>query len=279
MSVKFYADNHSYVSSDPSENIQWISVTRLIHHFKEPFDTVKMAEACSKGKNPKYNKMTPEEIIKLWESENKRAVNLGSWYHDQREKDVLACNTITRRGVELQIIDPLMEGNVKIAPVQQLVQGLYPEHFVYLKSVGICGQGDRVEVIGDVIDLYDYKTNKEIKKEGFINKAGKSKKMLPPLSHLDDCNYNDYALQLSAYMYIMLKHNFNFKPGKMQLDHVEFEIDTVDKNGYPVVATDAAGDPIVKSVTPYEIPYLKKEVIAMFKYVQENREKILANEH
>ena len=279
MSVKFYANEHKYISTDERDLIDWISVTRLIHYFKEPFDTIKMAEACSKGKNPKYNKMTPEDIIKLWESENKRAVNLGSWYHDQREKDVLACNTITRKGKELTIINPLMEGMVKLAPDQQLTEGIYPEHLVYLKSAGVCGQADRIEVVDEYIDVYDYKTNKEIKQQGFVNKGGKSKKMLGPLSHLDECNYNEYALQLSTYMYILLKHNFNLKPGKIQLDHIEFEIDHLDKNGYPVVAMDAMGDPLVKSVTPYELPYMKKEVIAMFKYVQENRKKILNHGH
>jgi hypothetical protein len=80
-------------------------------------------------------------------------------------------------------------------------------------------------------------------------------------------------------MYIIQKHNFNLTPGKIQLDHVEFEIDHIDANGYPVIAHDAKGDPMVKKVTPYELPYMKKEVIAMFKYVQENREKILNHGH
>jgi hypothetical protein len=279
MAIKFYADDHKYISIDERDPIDWISVTRLIHYFKEPFDKIKQADACSKGKNPKYNKMTPEEIITLWDSENKRAINLGSWYHDQRERDVLACNTITRKGKELTIVNPLMDGLVKLAPDQQLVEGIYPEHLVYLKSAGVCGQADRIEVVDEFIDVYDYKTNKEIKIEGFVNKAGKKKKMLGPLAHLDECNYNEYALQLSTYMYIMCKHNFNLKPGKIQLDHIEFEIDHLDKNGYPVVATDAMGDPLVKKVTPYELPYMKKEVIAMFKYVQEHREKILNHGH
>jgi len=275
MSVKFYAKDHKYISIDERDPIDWISVTRLIHYFKIPFDKKLQAERCATGKNPKYNKMTPQEIIDLWDKENKRAISVGSWYHDQREKDVLACNTITRKGKELTIINPLMEGLVKLAPDQQLTEGMYPEHLVYLKSVGVCGQGDRIEVIDDMIDVYDYKTNKVIKKESFVEWNGNRKKMTGPLSHLDECNYNEYALQLSTYMYIMLKHNFNLKPGKIQLDHIEFEIDHFDKNGYPIIATDAKGDPLVKKVTPYELPYMKKEVIAMFKYVQENREKIL----
>ena len=279
MSVKFYADDHKYISVDERDPIDWISVTRLIHFFKEPFNTAAMAEACSKGKNPKYNKMKPQDIINLWNSENKRAVNLGSWYHDQRERDLLACNTITRQGRELTIVNPLMDGMVKLAPDQQLVEGIYPEHLVYLKSVGICGQADRIEIVNDSIDVYDYKTNKEIKMQGFVGKNGKAKKMLGPLSHLDECNYNEYALQLSTYMYIIQKHNFNLSPGKIQLDHVEFEIERMDDNGYPIVAHDAKGDPMVKKVTPYDLPYMKKEVIAMFKYVQENREKILNHGH
>lgn len=279
MAIKFYADTHKYVSIDPDNQIDWISVTRLIHLFKEPFDEIKMSEACSKGKNPKYAGKTPAEIRKIWKNENTRAVTLGSWYHDQRERDVLSCNTVTRNGRELTIVDPLMDGNIKLAPAQSLSEGVYPEHLIYLMSAGICGQADRVEVVADKINLYDYKTNKEIKKEGFKDKAGKTKKMLPPLSHLDDCNFNDYALQLSIYMYMMLKHNYNLEPGIMQIDHIEFQIVGLDEFGYPIVDLDAEGHPVVKSVTPYNVPYLKNEVLTMFKYLSNNKDKLLKNGH
>jgi hypothetical protein len=280
MAIKFYSDNHKYVSAEGSPEIDWISVTRLIHHFKEPFDEIKMSEQCAKGKNPKYVGKTPEEIRKIWKDENTRAVTLGSWYHDQRERDTLNCNTITRRGKELTIINPLMDGNVKLAPAQNLIEGIHPEHLIYLMSVGICGQADRVEVVDGFIDLYDYKTNKKIETTSYVNKhTGKSKKMLGPLSHLDDCNFNDYALQLSTYMYMMLKHNYNLEPGVMRIDHVEFELAGLDKNGYPIAKLDKEGNPMVKSITPYAIPYLEKEVISMFKYVQLNRDKILKNGH
>ena len=116
MAVKFTDKNHSYSSIDETENIKWTSVTTLIHMFKEPFNSAAQAEKSSKGKNPKYNKLSPKEILELWKNENKRAINLGSWYHDQREKDLLACNTITRNGNALTIINPLMDGDIKLAP-------------------------------------------------------------------------------------------------------------------------------------------------------------------
>lgn len=153
-----------------------------------------------------------------------------------------------------------MDGYVKLAPSQSLSEGIYPEHLIYLMSAGICGQADRVEVVNDCIDLYDYKTNKEIKKR-VLKQQVERLKMLPPLSHLDDCNFNDYALQLSIYMYMMLKHNYNLNPGIMQIDHIEFEIESFDKHGYPVVMLDAEGHPVVKKVTPHKNTLLKKRSI------------------
>jgi hypothetical protein len=277
--IKFEEEGHKYTNLDNSKDIEWISVTKLIHQFTEKFDAPAVAEKCSKGKNPKYKGKSTEEILEMWNNENKRAIDLGSWYHNQREKDVLSCNTITRDGIELPIISPIIENGIKLAPDQSVTSGVYPEHLVYLKSVGVCGQADRVEIVGNKIDIYDYKTNKEIKTEGYKYWDGTKKMMLGPLRHLEDCEFNTYALQLSVYMFIMLKHNYNLEPGTLEIHHIEFEIESEDENGYPVYAIDAAGDPIISKVTPIELPYLKKEVMAMFKWLNINRKQVLYNEH
>jgi hypothetical protein len=277
--IKFIADTHSYSSLEGEEQIDWVSVTRLIHHFKEPFDPIAVSIRCSKGKNPKYKGKTPEEIRAIWDKENKRSVTLGSWFHDQREKQTLDCRTITRDGIELPIISPVMDGYVKYAPSQKLTDGVYPEHMVYLKSAGVCGQADRIEVVNGVVEVHDYKTNKEIKFKGYEFFDGSVKKMKGPLSHLEDCEFNDYALQLSTYMYIILKHNYNLLPGLIQIAHIEFEVEGLDENGYPITALDPMGEPIVKKVNHIEVPYLKKEVISMFRWLDTNREKVLSKTH
>lgn len=156
MSLKFYPEEHKYIDTDNPEK-QWISVTRLVEKFVEPFDEVKIAEKCSKNKKSKWYKMAPEDIIRIWNNENKRSTELGTWYHEQRENDVLNCNTITRNGKELQIINGSYEDGIKIAPSQILTEGIYPEHFVYLDSVGICGQSDWVEVCDGKVYILDYK--------------------------------------------------------------------------------------------------------------------------
>ena len=251
MELQFTADTHKYENpKDPTK--KWISVTKVISLFKPPFDRETVAKKCSKNKKSKWHGMTPEEIIKTWDSETERALSLGSWYHDQREEELIACDTIRRNGIDLPIFRPIAQDGIKISPNQALVPGIYPEHMVYLKSAKICGQADRVEVVGDKVDIYDYKTNKEIKTEGYTNWEGITKKLLGPVSHMDDCNLMHYGLQLSIYMYIILKHNHSLKPGKLQIHHIVFEVEDRDVNGYPIVATDAMGEPIVKKVVPYE---------------------------
>jgi hypothetical protein len=271
MILKFEEKEHKYTSLDPNDSVDWISVTSLIAKFKEPFDSVTTAEKVSKNKKSKWYGIKPELIVKAWDDERDRANKLGTWYHNQREGDVLSLETISRSGIELPIIKPIIENNVKLSPHQQLVPGIYPEHFVYLKSAAICGQSDRVEVVGEYVDITDYKTNKEIKTKGFVNWEGISKKLLKPVSHLDDCELNHYALQLSMYMYIILKHNHRLKPRNLSLQHVIFETDGENSFGYPITKLNDAGDPIVKEVIEYKVPYLKREVIDIINWLHENK--------
>lgn len=271
MSVTFKAQDHLYKSSDPLEDINWISVTALVNLFKLKFDAPAQAIKSSRNSRSKWHKMPVEEIIEAWESEGKRATDLGTWYHDQREKDLTSHLTLQRLGVDIPIIKPIYDGDIKLAPDQKLTEGIYPEHFVYLKSAGICGQSDRVEVVKDTVDIIDYKTNKEIKKESFKSWEGVRQKMTGPCAHVDDCNFMHYALQLSVYLYIILKHNPRYKPGKLILHHITFEEESQDKYGYPIAKKDIDGNPIIKEVIPYEVPYLKSEVISMINWLHDNR--------
>jgi ATP-dependent exoDNAse (exonuclease V) beta subunit len=274
MSLIFEPANHSYKSED---NIQWVSVTTLLSHLKQPFNPKNVAKKSSENKKSKWFGKTTAEIEKIWKKESDRACDLGNWYHAQRENDIINCNTIVRYDKELAVIRPMVddEGR-KIASSQKLMDGIYPEHMVYLRSAGICGQSDLVEVVDGTVNILDYKTNKEIKTESFRNWEGISQKMLAPVSHLDDCNYNHYNLQLSIYMYIILKHNPTFKPGKLVLHHIQFEEeDQKDEYGYPVLKQSVEGDPIIKNIVPYEMSYMKDEVMSVLLWYKDNQSKLL----
>lgn len=273
MSVRFKEENHSY-ESITDENINWISVTSFIGQFKEPFDAKGMADKCSKNKKSKWFGLTPQQIQEAWSSEAKRSTDLGSWYHNQREADLVSHATLVRDGFTLPIIKPIYDQGIKIAPDQKLSDGIYPEHFVYLKSAGVCGQSDLVEVVNGVVNITDYKTNKEIKKEGFKNWEGIAKKLSNPVHHLDDCNLNHYTLQLSMYLYIILKHNPKLKPGKLTLHHIIFEEQDRDVYDNPIYKLDDNKNFIVKEVIPYQLPYLKAECISLINWLKDNRDKI-----
>lgn len=273
MSIKFISENHKYYSVEP-DDISWLSVTSFISNFKQPFDADAIALKSSRSKKSKWYGLTPEQIKEAWKNEANRATSLGTWYHNCRERDICEVKTMNRHGIEVPVVRPIEKDGIKYAPNQKLTNGIYPEHLVYLKSAGICGQSDLVEVINDEVYITDYKTNKEIKLEGYTNWEGISQKMAPPLSHLDDCHLNHYALQLSLYMFMILKHNPRLKFGGLTIHHILFEEVDKDKYGNPITALDSNGDPIVKDVVQYDIPYLKQEVISLIHWLQDNRHKL-----
>jgi hypothetical protein len=268
--LKFTAHDHKYRSED---DIDWLSVTSFISNFKQPFESDKIAKKCSTNKKSKWYGMTPEDIKAAWKSEAKRATDLGTWYHNCRESDICGLTDMERHGITVPVFKPIEKEGVKYSPNQKLVDGVYPEHMVYLKSAGICGQSDLVEVIDGKVHITDYKTNKEIKVESYTNWEGVSQKMNSPLNHLDDCNLNHYALQLSIYLFIILKHNPKLNPGTLTIHHILFEEAGRDKYDNPITALDSNGDPIVTDVVVYDLPYMKKEAIAMINWLQDNKVK------
>jgi len=271
MSIIFTADDHSYKSLNPEENINWTSVTTVVSAFKQPFNAKQMAEKSSKKKGSKWHGIDPVIIQQIWTNEADRSTTLGTWYHNQREDDICSLASIEREGVTVPVFKPSGENHgMRTAPSQKLDPGVYPEHMVYLKSAGLCGQSDLVEVVNGKVNIIDYKTNKEIKTKGFTNWEGITQMMSQPVNNLEDCHLNHYALQLSIYMYIILKHNPKLKPGRIFVHHVTFEVEGEDKWGYPISKKDDTGSPIIKEVIPLSLPYLVDEVIGLLHYIKEN---------
>ena len=274
MILRFTAEAHKYTSIKKEDEKNWISVTSFIGNFKKPFDADTIAVKSAKNKKSKWYGMTPEDIKVAWKNEANRATSLGSWYHNCREKDICELETMERQGITVPVIKPIEIEGIKYSPDQKLSEGVYPEHLVYLKSAGLCGQSDLVEVINGHVHITDYKTNKEIKTEGYTDWQGVTQRMLPPISHLDDCNLNHYALQLSMYMYMILKHNPRLKPGIQMIHHIQFDTVGVDKFGNPITALDNNGDPVVRDIVQYELPYLKPEVISLLHWLEDNQAKL-----
>jgi hypothetical protein len=63
-----------------------------------------------------------------------------------------------------------------------------------------------------------------------------------------------------------------YTAGELTLQHIIFEEDfDKDPYGYPIYLKDADGNPIIKEVIPYKVPYLKDEVISLLQDYKLNK--------
>ena len=275
--IKFSATQHQYTSIVP-DDINWLSVTAVVSSLKQPFDKVAVATKCSTRKPGRYpNKwygVPPEEILAIWDREGKRSIDTGHWYHDKVEQQILSQPSPDG----LPVYRSQITGDTKIAPEQRLTDGIYPEHLVYLPSAGICGQSDIVKVQNNLVHITDHKTSKEIKTKGFTNWEGITTMMLKPVQHLQDCEFNHYTIQLSLYMYCILRHNPLLSPGPMIINHVKLKESGKDKWGYPIHEL-VNNEPIVESITPITIPYLHNEAQAVINWIKESKNRQLITKH
>lgn len=119
-----------------------------------------------------------------------------------------------------------------------LSRGVYPEFFISIASkdnaLRVSGQIDLLIVDENDVYIVDFKSNKEIAKTSFYNKATKSHTMMKfPLNNLQDSTWNHYQLQLSLYAYILqqLRPELNIK--KLIIYHVDHDgVETIHQAEY-----------------------------------------------
>jgi hypothetical protein len=57
--------------------------------------------------------------------------------------------------------------------------------------------------------------------------------------------------------------------------HITFEEEEqTDEIGYPITKISDQGEPIIRDIEIYELPYLKSEVIALLKWYENNKDKV-----
>lgn len=265
MQLLFSEPDHKYFNPDaPDDN--WTSVTSVIHSLAEEFIPQPAAEKANKNRKSKWYKVSVTEILKAWEDENLRSRELGHFYHNMREQELL-----NSKDNKLPVVPSVITDGLKRCPEQKLQEGIYPEHMTYLTSVNIIGQSDLVTVEDGYIHIDDYKTCKEIKRASYVSWDGDSKKMLGPVAHIEDCNFNHYALQLSIYAFAIQRHNPNLRVGELTLEHVLFEQEGENQYGYPIYSKDENDQYIVQDVVKYKLPYMKSEVLAIINHMKNQK--------
>lgn len=260
--VKFIDKTHQYLSPKG----EMISVSKFLERFKEKVDWKEMAKNKAAKLTKEGKPTTTKELLDRWEHKRNFSASVGTLYHTMRENELLGSEDPSYYDVKCNIKGCNYEGDDKYSMNLQEIEDnhIYPELMIYDYDYMICGQSDKVIVAKRTINIWDYKTDAEIKFKGFTSQwKPKATKLLPPLSHLDDVNGYHYAIKMSLYMYLLWKANHGkFKPGEIIIEHVHLKRDPENDN-MPVLGKD--GKPIVLKIEKIKLPYLKKEVIDMLK--------------
>jgi len=250
--VGFLEGPHRYENlKDPS--IVYTSVTTLIEKYGKPFDR----EFVSKYKA--LERLIPADIWKkekggIWKSHKIPKDFLEVYDIDEKElnkvqQDILdewsetnriACERGTKIHAQLENAFYNAGSNITLKKFGiggkfeckkdysdlDLEYGIYPEYLIYYDNpkldLHIAGQIDLIVKNNNDIFIIDHKTNAKIDLKGFYNSSIRSSdKMLYPLTHLEECNYNHYQLQLSMYAWMLQKINPEFEIKDLILNHYD----------------------------------------------------------
>jgi hypothetical protein len=208
--IKYFDEPHKYYIGDR----ELVSATTFIGKFKEKFETQVMAENYAKKRGLKV-----EDVINDWDYKRDFSTVKGSAVHLYAENmwnnkifPYDPAPVIKRFGLDTikEKYDKCISHFTKF--YDDAKDNLIPikmELVVGDEEYGIAGQIDGFfyNTKSNEFQIWDYKTNKEIKKTNDFGKTYKA-----PISHLAECEFNTYSLQLGLYKHI-IERNTNIKIG------------------------------------------------------------------
>ena len=191
--ITFTEDDHRY----RTDNIpDFLSGTGFIKLFFPAFDGDRIAQEKAEREG-----LDPEELKAEWKAKGDEACLLGTRVHDNCEAQMLGeplPNLQPRHDKERAM---MKQGYLLVEKLKAKFQFKAAEQIVFSERLKIAGTMDLLmegRKKSDTLWIMDYKTNAEIKTTGFNGASA-----FAPFTHLPDCNFTKYALQLSLYELIM----------------------------------------------------------------------------
>ena len=166
---------------------KFTSVTTFLGRYKPPFDSDKHATRVAKREC-----VSKELVLETWEEEKNRACDRGTHIHKLLEDYIDSGEVEDTYGWLYKSYDKAAE--YTIDPFDAVLC----ENLLYNEDIKIAGTADLIyEHKGKEFTVGDFKTNKR-----FRFSSQYKEKMMPPVDHLDYCEFNTYALQLSFYAWL-----------------------------------------------------------------------------
>lgn len=154
--VRFIEDSHRYINEESDD---LISVSRFTERFKQKQDWDAIAKKCAAKETKKGILTTKEEILRKWANKRDRSSEIGTLYHSIREQELIDEEETSFYNIPCTKKTCWNDDNYKYSiAIDQLQNNtVYPELMIYDMDHMICGQSDKVIVIGNTIHIWDYK--------------------------------------------------------------------------------------------------------------------------
>jgi hypothetical protein len=197
--LKFDKFSHCYKNIHTEQ--EYTSATTFISKFKKKFDADFHAKRVAEKEG-----VTPEEIKERWKKINSESKVRGSNIHSAIDDYNKTGDIDTEYKEVIESLESLKLYDRKNSKCEELV---------YNHNYKLAGTADCIEDCGSTFNVYDFKTNKK------FNLYSQYKSFfLDPISHLSECEYNTYSLQLSLYAF-MYQSMTGKNVGKLGILHLD----------------------------------------------------------
>ena len=184
MKIKFDEASHTYTHVDTGT--PFISVTTLLGKYKQPFDRYGHSKRVAKREG-----VSQELVLEMWEEEKNRACTRGTDIHKILE-DYISCGDVKDNyGWLCKSYDTAAERSI------DSFKNVLCENLLYDEEHLVAGMADLIYEHKNEFTVGDFKTNKKFKFS-----SPYSERLKDPISHLHNCEFNVYGLQLSFYAYL-----------------------------------------------------------------------------
>jgi hypothetical protein len=239
----FDAGVHRYWTDQVSE---FVSVTGFVKHYFPVFDAPKVAAgvAAKTGK-------PVEQIHADWSRKGTLAAEMGTRVHENQEALVSALippnqpRDERERGIMASgwaAVDWMRRQGWTLVAAEQII---------FSENLGLAGTIDlAMRDEAGALWILDWKTNEEIKAEGF-----KGARALAPISHLQDCDLSRYSLQLSTYERILRLEGYAEPLEKIHRALIHLTPERWTPINVPYLAAETAEMALDLKLSAWQVPF------------------------
>jgi len=200
---------HKYTCVE-QPRIKFVSGTKFLGEFFKPFDK----ENVSKKYATKHG-MTQKEVLDLWDAKAVLGRETGNLIHNYLEKKALgkeiSHEEATRhpdKNIQEAALRKIKNADSAFDSVSMDYDIIHPEMIVASLTHNIAGMIDILAKCKKTSKIFflDWKSNQNIDLSNSWNSG------IGPLSHLDDCSYIKYSIQLNLYQRIAMEEKYLVGP-------------------------------------------------------------------